>query len=67
MRRKVGSTRKTVTELQSRDLERNVHFHSKNVEPNVDTPTVGTDRGETVIKDDGAAYARSSRSCVASP
>lgn len=58
LRRKTGGTREMVTELQSRELEKNAHLRWENVDPNVDELEVDTDRVEKFTKDDGDTYAR---------
>lgn len=58
LRRKAGGTREMVTELQSRELEKNAHLQWDNVEPNIDTLEIETDRIEKFTKDDGNTYAR---------
>lgn len=42
LRRKTGATREMVTELQSRELEKNAHLQWENVDPNVETLEVDT-------------------------
>ncbi len=58
LRRKAGGTREMLTELQSRELEKNAHLRWDHVEPNVETLEVDTDRVEKFTKDDGETYAR---------
>ena len=58
LRRKAGGTREMLTELQSRELEKNAHLRWAHVEPNVETLEVDTDRVEKFTKGDGDTYAR---------
>jgi uncharacterized coiled-coil protein SlyX len=58
LRRKTGGTREMVTELQSRELEKNAHLQWEHVDPNTDTLEIETDRIEKFTKDDGTTYAR---------
>ncbi|WP_122091395.1 hypothetical protein [Halalkalicoccus subterraneus] len=58
VRRRAGETREMVTELQSRELEKNAHLQWKNVEPNIDTLDIEIDHLEQFTKDDGNRYAR---------
>lgn len=58
LRRKTGGTREMITELQSRELEKNAHLQWENVDPNVESLEVDTDRIEKFTKDDGDAHAR---------
>ncbi|WP_245998666.1 hypothetical protein [Halalkalicoccus subterraneus] len=49
---------KMVTELQSRELEKNAHLRWKNIKPNIDTLDIEIDHLEQFTKDDGNRYAR---------